>query len=65
MLKEIKSNRILLLILVVAALLRGYGLTAFSLSNDELSALSRLQFDSFGEVIAVPDHQLSGHRTEI
>jgi len=32
------------LILLLALALRLYGLTAFSLSNDELSALSRLQF---------------------
>ncbi|HKR05344.1 MAG TPA: hypothetical protein VJY62_11985 [Bacteroidia bacterium] len=42
---------LLLIILAVAAVLRfnNYGL--FSLSNDELSALARLRFNSFSEVI--------------
>ncbi len=44
-------SSLLMLILLVASVLRLWGLTAFSLSNDELSALSRLQFDSVAEVI--------------
>lgn len=60
---DLLSNRRLLLILAVAALMRLYGLTAFSLSNDELSALSRLQFDSFAKVIdegVIPDFHPAG-----
>jgi len=45
------TNILLLLILVVAAFLRFYHYGAWSLSNDELSALSRLQFSSFDELI--------------
>ena len=45
------TNVLLLLILVVAAFLRFYQYGEWSLSNDELSALSRLRFDSFGELI--------------
>jgi hypothetical protein len=41
----------LLLILGVAAALRLYGLADFSYSNDELSALYRLRFDSFSDLI--------------
>ena len=41
----------LLWILAIAAILRLSGLTAFSLSNDELSALARLQYDSVSTVI--------------
>lgn len=51
------------LILILALALRVYGLTAFSLSNDELSALSRLQFDSFSELIQLgvyPDFHPAG-----
>ena len=57
------SDRRLILVLAVAAILRLYGLTAFSLSNDELSALSRLQFDSFSQVIregVMPDFHPAG-----
>src|SRR6188508_3736379 len=43
--------RILWTILGIAAILRLLNLTGFSLSNDELSALARLQFDSVSEVI--------------
>jgi hypothetical protein len=63
---ELKSNRRLLLIIAVAAMMRLYGLTAFSLSNDELSALSRLQFDSYSEVInegVIPDFHPAGVQT--
>lgn len=41
---------LLAIILLVAAVLRFYGLD-WSFSNDELSALSRLSFDSFGQLI--------------
>lgn len=39
------------LILIVAAAMRFYDFAGWSLSNDELSALNRLQFDSFDEMI--------------
>lgn len=61
--EELKQNRLLVAVLALAALLRFHGLTAFSLSNDELSALSRLQFDSIGEVIrlgVIPDFHPAG-----
>ncbi len=45
------TNILLLLIIVVAAFLRFYQYGAWSLSNDELSALSRLQFDNFTDLI--------------
>ncbi len=45
------SRNWLFAILAIAMLLRLSGLTGFSLSNDELSALARLQFDSAREVI--------------
>ena len=51
-LKKIKFDQIILLIiLALAAFLRFYNYVGWSLSNDELSALARLQFDSFGEMI--------------
>lgn len=37
--------------MVVATVLRLWGLTAFSLSNDELSALARLQYGSISDVL--------------
>jgi len=50
--RTIKTDQIvLLIILVLAGILRFYDYAGWSLSNDELSALSRLQFDSFGEMI--------------
>ena len=49
---HIKHSRVLLLlILAVAAFLRFYHYGSWSLSNDELSALSRLRFDNFGDLI--------------
>ncbi|MFM7902465.1 MAG: hypothetical protein ACKPAD_10825, partial [Bacteroidota bacterium] len=51
------------LILLLALALRVYGLTAFSLSNDELSALTRLQFNSFTQLIqdgVYPDFHPAG-----
>ncbi len=41
----------LAIVLIIAATLRFYRYSSWSLSNDELSALHRLQFDSFGEMI--------------
>lgn len=41
----------LLIILIVAAVSRFYGFSDFSLSNDELSALARLNYDSFYDLI--------------
>ena len=38
-------------ILLVAAILRFYHYSAFSFSNDELSAVNRLRFNSFGELV--------------
>ena len=50
--QKIKTDQIILLIiLLLAAFLRFYNYAGWSLSNDELSALSRLQFDSFSEMI--------------
>ena len=46
-----KFSMLLFIILAVAASLRLYGLTAFSLSNDELSALARLHFNGISEAI--------------
>jgi len=57
------SSTLMWMILGVALLLRLSGLTGFSLSNDELSALARLQFDSAGEVITngvYPDFHPAG-----
>ena len=57
------EKRWLLIIMAVAAAVRLYGLTAFSLSNDELSALARLRFDSFSSMISggvYPDYHPAG-----
>jgi len=51
---------ILVLILLVAAALRIYNFWDFSLSNDELSALSRLNFDSFRDLI-MEGVRIDGH----
>ena len=49
---QVKHTRVLLmLILTVAAFLRFYHYGSWSLSNDELSALSRLRFDNFTDLI--------------
>jgi hypothetical protein len=58
-----REKELLILILLVAAAMRIGGLTAFSLSNDELSAMNRLQFDSIAEVIrngVYPDYHPAG-----
>ncbi|MCB9191448.1 MAG: glycosyltransferase family 39 protein [Flavobacteriales bacterium] len=49
-----------MLILLVAAALRIYGFADFSLSNDELSALARLNFDSFYDLI-MEGVRIDGH----
>ena len=46
------ENLWLLIILAVAAALRFYQYGSFSYSNDELSALNRLYYDSFAELVA-------------
>ena len=51
---------ILVLILLVAAALRIYNFWDFSLSNDELSALARLNFDSFRNLI-MEGVRIDGH----
>ena len=57
---QVKSNLIsgktdtgflLGVVMVVATIIRLWGLTAFSLSNDELSALARLQYGSISDVL--------------
>ncbi|HNQ12091.1 MAG TPA: glycosyltransferase family 39 protein [Bacteroidia bacterium] len=53
MISSIKSDRIVLvLILVLATLMRFYEYAAFSFFNDELSALTRLRFDNFSDLIS-------------
>jgi hypothetical protein len=44
-------NLVLIFVLIAASVLRLYNLAGRSLSNDELSALNRLRFDTFGEMI--------------
>jgi uncharacterized membrane protein len=55
MLSKLKFKKpetlLLLVILVVAAALRFYHYGSFSYSNDELSALNRLHYDTFGELV--------------
>ncbi len=48
---KLTEKIILLIILAFAAILRFYNYSSFSLSNDELSALARLRFDSFSEMV--------------
>lgn len=55
-----KERWVLLLVMLVAACLRFYDYAGWSLSNDELSALSRLQFDSFREMIRL-GARIDGH----
>lgn len=51
-LKKIDINTWLLLaIMLAAAFVRFYHYTGFSLSNDELSALVRVQYDTFSELV--------------
>jgi hypothetical protein len=46
-----QENILLIIILMVAAAMRFYNLAGWSLSNDELSALNRLRFDTLGEML--------------
>ena len=61
--KTSEYSRILWWIIGIATIMRLYGITAFSLSNDELSALARLQYDSVSDVITdgvYPDFHPAG-----
>lgn len=49
--KYIKTNTLILLLLIVASALRLYNLFDLQYTYDELSAVDRLRFDSFGELI--------------
>lgn len=49
---RIKENWSILIILITALILRFIGFWDFSLSNDELSALHRLNFDSFSQLVS-------------
>jgi hypothetical protein len=50
--KNLKAeNLVLIAILVIGAILRFYNYAGWSLSNDELSAITRLNFSSFSEMI--------------
>ncbi|MFM7015631.1 MAG: glycosyltransferase family 39 protein [Bacteroidota bacterium] len=51
MVAAIKNNSLFLLILCVGCILRFYQFSEWSLTNDELSALSRLQFDNLKSVV--------------
>ncbi|MDD5570062.1 MAG: glycosyltransferase family 39 protein [Bacteroidales bacterium] len=46
-----RENFLLILILIIATILRFYNYYGWSLSNDELSALNRLKFDNFSQLI--------------
>ncbi len=48
---NIKNNSLILFLLLVASALRLYNLFDLQYTYDELSAIDRLQFDSFGELI--------------
>lgn len=47
----LKNNIELIVIFILALIIRVIGLNWFSLSNDELSALSRVQYDNISDVI--------------
>lgn len=49
--KNIKNNSLILFLLLVASALRLYNLFDLQYTYDELSAVDRLQFNSFGELI--------------
>jgi hypothetical protein len=49
--KYIKTNTLLLLLVIVASVLRLYNLFDLQYTYDELSAIDRLRFNSFGELI--------------
>ncbi len=59
------NSSILFIILIVATVLRTYDLFNIPFTHDELSALFRLRFDSFGEIIEqgvkVDGHPAGGH----
>lgn len=56
-----KGEKIALsIILLVAAVVRIYGFSDFSLSNDELSAIARLNYDSFYDLI-MQGVRIDGH----
>lgn len=67
MFKQLGSRHWFLLgILLIAAILRFYSYAEVSYSNDELSALNRLRFDSYGEVLKegiTPDGHPAGVQT--
>lgn len=67
MFKKLGSHHWFLLgILVIAAVLRFYNYAEVSYSNDELSALNRLRFDSYSEVLKegiTPDGHPAGVQT--
>lgn len=56
-----KVSRYLLLIIIIGAILRLINLESFSLTNDELSALKRLRFDSFLEILEIGVKQKDMH----
>jgi hypothetical protein len=49
---KLKNIHILALILIVASILRTYNLFEIPFTHDEFSALFRLEFDNFGDLIA-------------
>lgn len=57
---ESRTTFILIIILIAAFTLRIIHLGSFSLSNDELSALSRLRFDSFHDLV-INGFYIDGH----
>ena len=48
---EIRSRTILFLLIVISIILHFYNLKGLSLSNDELSAITRAKYDTFLEMI--------------
>ncbi|MFN7014907.1 MAG: hypothetical protein ACK4ON_11625, partial [Bacteroidia bacterium] len=48
--EQTRFNWYLLFLIIAGALIRFYNLENLSLSNDELSALSRLQFNNWKEI---------------
>lgn len=58
-----KQNLLFLFVLLIAITMRFYNFSGWSLSNDELSALSRLQFDGLKNVVkfgVLPDTHPAG-----
>lgn len=56
-----KENLIFIFILIAGAILRFYNYAEFSLSNDELSALNRVRYDSLSELLNIGVAQLDNH----